>query len=109
MLIIHAGINDLPKNINPLNNLKKVHRKCLELSPGTKLVFSSLIIRKDKAKLGKHGNGVNARMTNFCKQIYIGLICNCNLEEHHLGTKKLHLNSKDNSVYTKNILHFIES
>ena len=48
-------------------------------------------------------------MKNFCKQKDIGLIDNCNLEEHHLDTKKLHLNNKGNSAFAKNILHFIES
>ena len=48
-------------------------------------------------------------MKNFCKQKDIGLINNYNLEEHYLGTKKLHLNNKDNSVFGKNVIHFIES
>ena len=34
---------------------------------------------------------------------------NCNLEEHHLGTKTLHLNNKGNSVFANNILYFIET
>ena len=109
VLILYAGANDLPKNINLLNNLRKVHRKCLELSPETKLVFSNIIIRKDKPNLDKHRKNVNARMKNFCKQKDIGLIDNCNLEEHHLGAKKLHVNNKGNSAFAKNILRFIES
>ena len=109
ILIVHAGSNDLQKNINPLNNLRKVHWKCLDLSPETKLVFSNIIIRKDKNNLDKHQKDVNARMKNFCKQKDIGLIDNCKLEEHHLSTKKLHLNNKGYSVFVKNILHFIES
>ena len=44
---------------------------------------------------------VNARMKNFCKQKDIGWIDNCNLEKHHLGTKKLHLNKKGNSAFAK--------
>ena len=48
VLIVHAGTNDLPKNINPLNYLRNIHWKYLELSPGTKLVFSVIIIRRDK-------------------------------------------------------------
>ena len=48
-------------------------------------------------------------MKNFCKEKGIGLINNCNLEEHHLGTKKLNLNNKGNCVFAKEILHFIES
>ena len=39
----------------------------------------------------------------------IGLIDNCNLKEHHLGTKKLRSNNKGNSAFAKNILPFIES
>ena len=109
MLIVHAGINDLSENINPLNNLKNIHRKCLELSPETKLVFSNIIIRKDKNNLDKHRKDANAQMKNFCKQKDIGLVDNWNFEEHHLGTKKLHLSNKGNSVFAKNILHFIES
>ena len=33
VLILRAGTNDLRKNINPLNNIRKIHRKRLELSP----------------------------------------------------------------------------
>ena len=79
------------------------------ISPETKLVFSNIIIRKDKNNLVKHRKDVNARKKNSCKQKDIGLIDNCNSEEHHLGTKKLHLNNKGNSVFAKSILRFIES
>ena len=68
MLIVHSVPNNLLKNINLLTNCRRVHRKCLELSPETKLVFSKIIIRKDKNNLGKHRKDVNARMKNFCKQ-----------------------------------------
>ena len=34
---------------------------------------------------------------------------NCNLEEHHISTKTLHLNNKGNSVFANNILYFIET
>ena len=47
-------------------------------------------------------------MKNFCKKKDISLIDNYNLEEHHLGTKKLHLNNKCNSVFAENILQFIK-
>ena len=67
-LIERAGTNDLPKNINPLNNLIKVHRKSLELSPEAKLVSSNIIIRKNKLNLVKHWKDMNAQMKNFCEQ-----------------------------------------
>ena len=31
VLIVHDGTNDLPKNINSLNNLRKVYRNYLEI------------------------------------------------------------------------------
>ena len=72
VLIVHSGTNNLPKNISPLNNLRKVHRKYLELSPETKLVFSNVMIRKDKTNLDKHRKDVNAQTKNLCEQKDIG-------------------------------------
>ena len=48
-------------------------------------------------------------MESFGTEKRIGLIYNCNLEEHYLGTKKLHLNNKGSNVFAKKNLHFIES
>ena len=47
-------------------------------------------------------------MKKFYRQKDVDLIDNCNLEEHHLGTKKLQLKNKVNSAFPKNILHIIE-
>ena len=51
LIIIYAGTNDLATKINPLNNLRKILKKCNELSPKTKLAFSNVIVRKDKVNL----------------------------------------------------------
>lgn len=79
VLIVHVGTNNLLENIILLNNLRKIHQICLELSPETKLVFSNIIIRKDKYNLDniiitkdkynldKHRKDVNAQMKNFCQ------------------------------------------
>lgn len=48
-------------------------------------------------------------MKNFSKQKDVGLVGNCNLEERHLSTENLYLNSMGNSLFAKNILQFIES
>ena len=49
MLIVHAGTNNL------FSKLRKIDRKCLELSPETKFVFSNIIIRKQKTNLDNLG------------------------------------------------------
>ena len=48
-------------------------------------------------------------MKNFSKEKDVGLVGNRILEERHLSTENLYLNSKGNSLFTKSILYFIES
>ena len=48
-------------------------------------------------------------MKNFCQQKGIGYIDKSNITENHLGLKKLHLNSKRNTAYAKNLMNFIEN
>lgn len=54
VLLLHARTNHVQKNINPLNNLRKIHQKCRELSPETKLVS-----RKSKQSLRQTQEGIN--------------------------------------------------
>ena len=49
-IIVHVGTNDITKGINSLNSVKKIVKKVKQTSPDTKVVFSSLITRKDKKR-----------------------------------------------------------
>ena len=89
LIIIHAGTNDLATKINPLNNLRKILKKCNELSSKTKLAFSIVIVRKDKVNLERGRKDINSRMKNFCQQKGIGYIDNSNFTENHLVMKKV--------------------
>ena len=46
-LIIHAGTNDVANGINSLNSVNKIVKKVKKSSPNTKLVISSISLRKD--------------------------------------------------------------
>ena len=100
-LIVHAGTNDLTNNINTLRSVKKICEKTKKISPNTKIVFSSIIFRKDRRDIEKQRSDVNTRLKNFCKQKNLSFIDNSNLKEEHLGLKKLHLNRIDNSIFAK--------
>ena len=50
----------------------------------------------------------NSRLKNYSSQKNIRLIIHDYIKENHLGAKKLHLNRKGNSVFTKNLLVFIK-
>ena len=52
-IIIHLGTNELTNGINSLNSVKKIVKKVKQASANTKVVFSSLITRKDKTDLDK--------------------------------------------------------
>ena len=91
-IIVHAGTNDITKGINSLNSVKKIVKKVKQTSPNTKVVFSSLITRKDKKDLDKKVQDVNNRLKNYCMQTNLDYIENNKIKEKHLGNKKLHLN-----------------
>ena len=46
--IVHSGTNDLTKGKNVLNNVKITIKSVNRFSPQTTLVFSSMIVQKDK-------------------------------------------------------------
>ena len=107
-LIVHAGTNDLTKNINTLRSVKKLCEKAKRISPDTKIVFSNVIYRKDRRNTDKQRIDTNARLKNFCNQKNIPLIDNGNIKVEHLGIKKLHLNRRGNFLFAKNLLGFTE-
>ena len=103
-LIVHAGTNDLTKNINTLRSVKKLCEKAKRISPDTKIVFSNIIYRKDRRNTDKQRIDTNARLKNFCNQKNIPLIDNGNIKEEHLRVKKLQLIRRGNdSVWQKSI------
>ena len=106
-LLVHVGTNDLTNNVNLLNSVKKMVNKVKNSSPNTKLVFSSVILRKDKKDISKKVDETNQRLKNDCKQKNIDFVDNSNIMEEHLGSKNLHLNKRGNSILAKNLLTFL--
>ena len=47
-LIVHAGTNDLANGTNLLNQVKKIVKHFKKVSRSTKIVSTSIIIRKDQ-------------------------------------------------------------
>ena len=108
-LIVHVGTNDLANGINLLNQAKKIVKQVKKASQNTKIVFSSIITRKDRKNIDKKVSEVNSYLKNYCSQKNIDFIDNSNLKEEHLGQKKLHLNKKGNSILAKKFLKFLRS
>ena len=103
-LLVHVRTNDLMNYMNLLNSVKKIVKKVKTSSPNTKLVFSSVILRKDKKDISKKVGETNQRLKSYCKQKNIDFVGNSDIIEEHLGSKKFHLNKRGNSILAKNIL-----
>ena len=101
-IFIHAGTNDITNGINSLNSVKKS-------SPNTKLVFSSILIRKDKKDISKKVTDINSRLKNCCQQKHLDFINKSNILKEHLGNRKLHLNKRGNSVLANNFIKYLRS
>ena len=69
-LLVHVGTNDLTNNVNLLNSVKKMVNKVKNSSPNTKLVFSSVILRKDKKDISKKDGETNHRLKTFVNKKY---------------------------------------
>lgn len=53
VLIVNVSTNDFPKDINLLNDSRKIHQKCLELPTETKLVFFLICLLEKTINSGK--------------------------------------------------------
>ena len=74
----------------------------------TKIAFSSIVLRKERRNINESRTHFNAKLRNFCEQNNIAFIDNGNINESHLGMKKLHLNGNGNSLLAKNLLNYVE-
>ena len=90
-----------------LNQVKKIVKQVRKVFQNTKVVFSSIIIWKDRKNIDKKVPQVNSYLKNYCNQKNIDLIDNGNLKEEHLGQKKLHLNKKGSSILANIVLKFL--
>ena len=105
--IIHTGTNDIFNGINSLNSVKKIVKDVKKSSPNTKLVFSSILLRKDEENISKKVTDINSRLKTYCQQKHPDFIDNSNILEEHLGNRKLHLNQRGNSVLANNFMKYL--
>ena len=105
----HAGTNEPTNNINLLISAKKLVKKIRDTLPATKIAFSSIVLHKDRRNINESRTDFNAKLCNFCKQKNIGFIDTGNINESHLGMKKVNLNRKGNFDLAKNLLNYLEN
>ena len=63
-----TGTNDLTEGKKCVECQQKIIKSIRGFFPQVKLVFSGLIVRKDKKNINKRVLGKNVRLRNFCNQ-----------------------------------------
>ena len=96
-------MNNITNGINSLNSENKIVKNVKKSSPNTKLVFSSLLRRKDKKDFSKNVTDINSRWENYCQQKRIDFIDNGNILEEHLENSVLLIIYK---IYKVIVLNF---
>ena len=109
VLILHIGSNDLTKGGDTCANIETIISKVRKSSSHTKIVLSSLIIRKDKQYLEQQVGELNIKLQKLCEDNLIDMIDNSNVDESCLGAKKLHPNKKGKSFLANNFIRYIST
>ena len=104
--MIHVGRNDITNGVNLLNSIEKIVKQISDISPGTIVAFSSIIVRKDKKKAQKPLTDVVTCFKIYFSQKGIIFIENPNIKESDLGKKKLRLNKSGKSFFAKNLINY---
>ena len=105
----HIGTNDITNDdcSSLQTNLGKIRELVTELSPSTKIVLSSIILRHDKSNINVKVNRRNEIIKQFCKTNNLDLIDNSNIKDQKFyGKKKLHLNDTGKSLLANNFIKY---
>ena len=102
LIVIHCGTNDIQKNVNTLQKIRKVISsiKDCDTENNIKIASSSIIYRSDHDFEDKI-NEANRKLENLCKGKGMVFINNSNIDSTCLNRNKLHLNKSGTSLLIK--------
>ena len=109
IIIMHAGTNDLTKDVNTINNMTTISNYMKENHPNIEFVISELTCRTDIPNIQNKVVDLNRKIKNFCVEKNIPSITHESIDETCLGLKKLHLNGKGKSFFSVNLKNFLSS
>ena len=107
IVIVHSGTNDLTKDVNTMNRVRKVVAAVKEIDTKgkIKLGFSGIVARGD---INKEDIVItNNRLEKYCKRNEFFFIDNSNIELSCLNKSKLHPNRKGTSYLANNFRNHI--
>ena len=108
IVIVRSGTNDLTKDVNTMNRVRKVVAtvKEIDIEGKIKLGFSGIVAIGDTNK-EEDIVSTNNRLGKYCKGNEFFFIVNSNIDASCLNKSTLHLNRKGTSYLVKNFRNHI--
>ena len=88
-------------------NLQTIINRVKKKSSHSKLVVSSLLLRKDKPGIDLEVTKLNEKLKALCEENVITFMCNDNIDDSCLGRGKLHPNEKGKAYLAMNLVNCI--
>ena len=104
-VIVHVGTNDITKNIDTVQNLKKIIK--LAHQENVKIAISNICLREDKSYCTTAVVSRNSDIKKLCSDYNVPLIENANIVSNCLARKKLHLNGRGLSMLAQNFKRYL--
>ena len=73
-LIVHAGTNDIYRNIDTIGNYEKIYNYVKANASKTELIFSEICCRGDRKGVMNEVKTLNKKIEEFCKSKNLALI-----------------------------------
>ena len=106
--IIRCGTNNLTNSVDTEEYVKKTLDALKEECPEATVAYSMPTMRIDKPGMEKKVRDLRQKMKIFCTKEGIDRIDNENIDTDGLGSGRLHLNRKGNSLLARNFINYIE-
>lgn len=112
-IIVHVGTNDVKDDMKSAEvvaaGILNLGNRIKDKLPNTKVSFSSLIVRKDKASVLNKINNINVILKRVCQQNNWAYIDHNNIDYSCLNRRGLHLNRKGSSLVSKNFSQYLNA
>ena len=106
-ITIHIGSNDISKDIDTISNVQNIVSRIKRTSSHTKIVLSSLLVRKDKKNIEEKVRAINVELKKICAENLVEYLSHKNIDDSCLGKGRLHPNKKDKSYLAKNVINCV--
>ena len=107
-IIIHAGTNDITRDINSMKTTRKIVKSIRDCSENTQVLLSG-IINLEEGNYNDKISEIDTRMASYCESQGLIFLNDNNIDGICLNRGGLHLNKKGYSKFSLNLIESMKS